>query len=34
MALRLSVLAAVVSLAALAVSEWVGERAAKRVGGG
>jgi len=34
MALRLSVLAAIVSLAALAVSEWLGQRAAERVGGG
>jgi molybdate transport system permease protein len=34
MALRLSVLAAVVSLGALVVSEWVGAKAAARVGGG
>jgi molybdate transport system permease protein len=33
-ALRLSVLAAVVSLGALVVSEWVGAKAAARVGGG
>lgn len=32
-ALRLSVLAAAVSVAALGLSEWVAERAAKRVGG-
>jgi len=34
MALRLSVLAAIVSLAALGLAEWLSGKAAQRVGGG